>query len=517
MLKRSFLRFLAAGLLLFLLTGLLVGANQEQPKIGGTLVLVRAHDATGLDPHTVTAHVSHRVFELVYNTLVGLDSDLKVVPELAKLWEISDDGLQYTFYLYQGAKFHNRQELTSEDVKFTFQRILDPETGAVARSFFTDVEKITTPDDYTVVFKLSRPNAAFLVNLTAPNASIVSKQVATMGDLRKPENAIGTGAFKLTEWKPDEYMSLEKNTDFFIEGKPYLDEILIKIIPEEASILATLRAKEADFALLEDPIVAKATRQVSGVKLDSVPSLRYHLLFVNTSREPLDNQKVRQAISYAIGRQDLINTAVFGEGVPAGPIPPSMKLWALPTTEYPCYTSDVEKARQLLAEAGYPQGFETTILVPLGEPVTGAAEAQFIKAQLKEIGIKAELEITEFGIYVERWCDADLDLAIGLNAGAPDPDFYLYRYFHSTGSLQFITGDWNTPRLDDLLDQGRVESDLAQRQEIYAEAQRILVEGSPFIWTFVGFEYFAGQDYVKGFTPLATGSIEYLRDAWLDK
>ncbi len=510
-------RFLVVSLMLLLLAGALVGANQEQSKAGGTLVLARAHDATGLDPHTVTAHVSHRVFELVYNTLVALDGDLKVVPDLAESWDISDDGLQYKFYLHRGVKFHEGQKLTSEDVKFTFERILDPETGAVARSFFTDVAEITTPDDYTVVFKLSRPNAAFLVNLTSPNASIVSKQVATTRDLRKTENAIGTGPFKLAEWKPDEYMSLEKNEDFFIEDKPYLDEVLVKIIPEEASIVAALRAEEADFALLEDPIVAKATRQVPGVALMPVPSLRYHLLFVNSARKPLDSQKVRQAISCAISRQDLIDTAVFGEGVPTGPIPPSMKLWALPVSEYPCYNRDVEKARQLLAEAGYPQGFETTILVPLGEPVTGAAEAQFVKAQLEEVGIDVELEITEFGIYVERWLDADLDLAIGLNAGAPDPDFYLYRYFHSSGSLQFIHGYWNTPRLDELLDQGRIESDLAKRQEMYAEAQRILVEGSPFIWTFVGFEYFAGQDYVKGFTPLATGSIAYLKDTWLSK
>jgi peptide/nickel transport system substrate-binding protein len=513
MLKRS----LVASLIVLLLVGVLIGAYQEEPKVGGTLVLARAHDATGLDPHTVTAHVSHRVFELVYDTLVTLDSDLGVIPKLAKSWDISADGLQYTFHLHQGVKFHNGQELTSEDVKFTFERILNPETGSPVRSFFIDIEEISTPAPYTIIFKLSRPNAAFLVNLTAPNASIVSKEVATTRDLRKPENAIGTGPFKLAEWKPDEYMILERNKDYFIKEKPYVDKILIKIIPEEASILAALRAKEVDFALLEDPIVAKAARGVPGVTVMSVPSLRYHLLFVNTAREPLNNQKVRQAISCAISRQELINTAVLGEGVPTGPIPPSLKLWALPITEYPCYTRDLGKARQLLAEAGYPNGFKTTILVPLGEPVTGPAEAQFIKAQLAEVGIDAELEITEFGIYVERWLKADLNLAIGLNAGAPDPDFYLYRYFHSTGALQFVIGYWNTPRLDELLDQGRVESDLAKRQEIYAEAQRILVEGAPFIWTFVGFEYFVGQDYVKGFTPIATGSIEYLRDTWLSK
>jgi len=118
-------------------------------------------------------------------------------------------------------------------------------------------------------------------------------------------------------------------------------------------------------------------------------------------------------------------------------------------------TSDLELARKLLAEAGYGDGFSVSLLVPLGEPATAVAEGQYIKSQLEEIGIDVKLDVVEFGIYVDRWLKADLDLAIGLNAGRPDPDFYLYRYFHSTGSLQFVIGHWNDPRLDELLDQGR--------------------------------------------------------------
>lgn len=488
-----------------------------EPRAGGTLVLARSHDVTGLDPHKVPAHVSHRIFELIYNTLVGLNDQLLPIPELAQSWEVSSDGTEYVFHLRPGVKFHNGEEMTSEDVKFTFERILDEATGAIARSFFTDVKEVNAPDKYTVVFSLKRPCGPFLIYLADPNASIVSKRVALEADLNKVEGAIGTGPFRLTEWKPDEEMVLEKNLDYFETGKPYLDKIVIKIIPDEFSIVAALRAKTVDMALIETPAAAIALRGIPYINVMSVPSLRYHLIFVNTSRGPLKDVRVRQAISSAIDRVGMVNTAALGEGIVAGPIPPSLSFWAVPTDELPFYKRDLDLARRLLAEAGYKEGFSINLLVPLGEPATGVAEAQYIKAQLNEIGIDLKLDIVEFGIYVDRWLKADFDLAIGLNAGKPDPDFYFYRYFHSTGSLQFVIGFWNDPYLDNLLDKGRVETDLNKRRAIYAEAQRVLAEACPFIWTYVSFEYFVAQDYVKGFVPLATGAIDYLKDVWLEK
>lgn len=493
----------------------LVAIGGEVPEYGGKLILARTQDVVGLDPHTATAHASHRVFELVYNRLVGLDKDLLPIPELAQSWVISEDGKEYTFYLRQNVKFHNGANFTSADVKASIERILDEKTGSPVRSYFVEIQEIITPDPHIVVFKLKRPLASMLIYFSLPNASIISKDLVN-ADLNKPENVIGTGPFKLIEWVPDQYMRLKKNEAYFEEGKPYLDEIEIRIIPEESSIVAALRTGEVHFALIENPVTAITIRGIPGVQLSAIPSLRYHLVFINTSRGPLNDVRVRQAISLAIDRQTLIDVAAMGEGVVCGPIPPSNPYWAVPVTELFGYKRDVEQAKLLLKEAGYPNGFKVKLMAPIGEPATAIAEAQFIKAQLREIGIEVEVEPVEFGVYIDRWLKADLDMCMGVNAGAPDPDFYLYRYFHSTGPLQFVIGYWNNPRLDLLLDQGRQEVDLAKRRAIYAEAQKILAQEVPFIWLFSGYEYFAYVDSVKGFVPLSTGSIEYMKNVWLD-
>lgn len=485
-----------------------------QPPV--ILVVGRTAEAAGLDPHSVPAHSSWRVFELIYNTVVTLDEDLAVVPELAESWEIKDGGKQYVFHLRPGIRFHNGDELTAQDVKFTFERILDPDTGAIARSLFVGITSIDTPDDYTVIFTLDGVNAAFLSNLTNANASIVSKKVMEGAKVVTLENSIGTGPFKLVEWIPDNYMLLQRHTNFFIKGKPLLDGIKLVVIPSEEALLAALRTKEVDLAIIEDPKTALAARGEEDLQVLSTPSIRYNLLFINGSREPFDDARVRQAISCAIDRQAIIDAAAFGEGVITGPFPPSLKLYALPVTEFPCYERDLEKAKELLQEAGYPEGFAFTMMTQVVEPASAPAIAEAVQRQLKEIGIDMDIELQEWGVWVERWKVPDFDMCPGLNSGSPDPDYYYYRYMHTGEGLNFVTS-YSSPVVDELLEEGRATTDLAKRQEIYGQLQRELVKDSPFIWLYVGYEYRVLQPYVKGYTAMANASIQYLRDTWLEK
>ncbi|TMB97514.1 MAG: ABC transporter substrate-binding protein, partial [Chloroflexi bacterium] len=295
------------------------------PKTGGTLILARAGEVTNLDPHKVPAFTSARVFELVYSYLMRLDEGLGVQPDLAdSMPTTSSDGKTVTVKIRSGVKFHNGDPLTSADVKYTFDRILDTKTAAVARSFFTDVDTITTPDPTTVVFNLKNPNAALIAYMAHPNTGIVSKKIGDANaDLSKKETAIGSGPFKLAEWVPDNFMRFEKNKDYYVAGQPYLDGIRINVVPDESGLTAALRTKAADMAIITDAKVARTLRSESGVTLDAKPSLSYNLLFVNTKRKPFDNIKVRQAIAYAIDRKAIIDAVAFGEGEITGPIAPA--------------------------------------------------------------------------------------------------------------------------------------------------------------------------------------------------
>src|SRR5438270_394234 len=252
-----------------------------QPKRGGTLLLARSGEVTNLDPHKVPAFTSARVFELVYSYLMRLDENLGVQPDLAaSMPRTSPDGKRVTVELRTGVKFHNGDPLTSADVKYTFERILDPKNAAVARSFFSDVDTITAPDDATVVFNLTNPNAALIAYMAHPNTGIVSKKVGEANaDLSKKETAIGSGPFKLVEWVPDNYMRFEANKDYYVSGQPYLDGIRINVVPDESGLAAALRTKTADMAIITNAQVARTLRSESGVtltvKIDTVEFTQY--------------------------------------------------------------------------------------------------------------------------------------------------------------------------------------------------------------------------------------------------
>ncbi len=505
----------SAGLLLIAGSGAFSQAPSPA-KRGGILILARQGEATNLDPHKVPAFTSHRVFELVYSTLTRLGPDGSVQPDLAESWTIAPDGRQVTLRL-RPAKFHNGEPLTSADVKFTYERILKPETKAVARAFFTDIDHVDAADPRTAVFHLKQPNVALLTYMAHPNASVVSAKVtqAAQDDLSRKESAVGSGPFRLVEWAPDNFMRFEAFRDFYVQGQPYLDGVRINIVPDEAGLVAALRTKAADMALIADARVAQTLARETGLTVDAKPSLNYHLLFLNTKRKPLDNVKVRQAIAYAIDRKQIIDTVALGSGDPTGPIPPALPQYALPTSEYELYKRDVGKAKQLLQEAGVGP-VALTILTQTTEPVYAKDIAQIVQQQLGEAGITVTIELLEFGQWVQRWLKADFDVAPGLNNGQPDPDFYLFRYFTNDGNLNFVTS-YQNDQSSDAVKRARTLTDVAKRRELYAIAQRELVNGVPFVWLYVGRDYVGLQSATKGFVHLPTGSIVSLRQTWLDR
>lgn len=465
---------------------------------GNTLIMARAADTTGLDPHTQTAFASLRLLELVYEPLVTLDANLNIVPALAESWTFADDAMTLTMNLRQGVKFHDGSDFTAADVVASFNRILNEETGAAARANYLSIASMDTPDDYTVVFNLSVADVPLLAAMASVNASIVPSEVIESGDFAA--SAIGTGPFVLDEWIPEEVTRLSANAEWWGEG-PFVDGIEMRVIPDEASILAALRAGEIDFALLNDPLVATLLNGDSSITLNAVPALAYHVFQLNPSRAPMDNLAVRQAMSCAIDRQEVLDTASLGEGTVTGPL--TIPAYQVDTSGFFCYQKDLDRARELMAGV---EPFTIKAIVANAEPPTALSEAQSIQAQLAEIGITLEIEPLELSVYVDRWLAGDFDSAIALNGGRPDPYTMYARYWTSAGNLQVVT-NYIDETLDSLMAAGRAEPSFENRLEIFTQFQQHLTEVSPWIWLYNGFEYTAHQPYVVGFEPNPTDSL----------
>lgn len=497
MFKLKPFRYILTFALLFVLV---VGVSAAQDT-SNTLIMARAADTTGLDPHTQTAFASFRLLELIYEPLVNLDADLNIVPALAESWAFNEDATMLTMKLREGVTFHDGSAFTSEDVKASFERILNEETGAAARANYTSIESIDTPDDYTVVFNLSEPDVPLLAALATVNAAIVPSEMVAEGDFSS--KAIGTGPFILDQWIPEETTMLRANADWWGDG-PYVDGVEMRVIPDEASILAALRAGEIDFGLFNDPLIATLLIGDDTVILNRVPAIAYHVLQLNASRPPMDQLEVRQAMSCAIDRQEVLDIASLGEGTVTGPL--TIPAYHVDTSEFFCYEKDLEKARELLAQAGLSDGFTIKVIASNNEPPTSLSEAQSIQAQLAEIGITVEIEPMELSVYVDRWLAGDFDAAVAQNGGRPDPYTMYARYWTKNGNLQHVA-QYIDDTLDSLMAQGKVETDTEARYEIFKQFQQHLVEMAPWIWLYNGFEYTAQQPYVKDFVPTPTDSL----------
>jgi peptide/nickel transport system substrate-binding protein len=479
---------------------------------GGTFVVARTADIDKLDPHVATAFGTFQTLGLVYETLTDTDDQLEVVPSLAEEFEYSEDGRTLTFTLREGVTFHDGSELDSADVVASINRILDEKTGAVARTNFLSIKKVTASDPLTVTLQLSQPDATLPAALATVNAAIAPEEAIESGDIAK--KPVGTGPFEFGEWKQGESVTLEAGSDYWAEG-PFVDQVDFRVVPEESSILSGMQADQFQLGLLTDPQVATQVTEGSGLTLQKEPALAYHALMLNGQRSPLDKLQVRQAIACAIDRQEIIDSAALGEGEVTGPIT-SPSYESDPEAGLPCEPPDPETAKQLLDEAGFGDGFSLETIVMTGGYSTAVDESQSLKAQLAEIGVELQTTNLEVSVYVERWLAADFDAAVALNGGVSDPYLMYGRYFTSDGSLKGPAG-LSSPELNRLLEEGREETDEPQRQEIFERFSQELLELSPWAWIFNGYEYGLVSSRVEGYKADPGGSLDSIATVRLRK
>jgi peptide/nickel transport system substrate-binding protein len=374
----------------------------------------------------------------------------------------------------------------------------------VARSTLEAVEAVEAPDEHTVVVELSTPDAGLIAGLASVNLAILSAD-DTEETLSSQPN--GTGPFAFGGRQPGESLTLIANDDFW-GGRPHLDEIEIRIIPDETSIVSALQSGNVQFAVFDDPLMAQSA-EGSGMNVDSTPQLSYHALQLRADQEPTDDVNVRLAIACAIDRQEVLDTAALGEGEVVGPI--TSPAYLSDPNDRPCPERDVDQARRYLADSEHPDGVTLKTIVMQDGYATAVNEAQSMQAQLAEAGIELDIEPLESGAYVDRWVDADFDAAVALNGGRPDPDGMYGRYFTSGGNLNHVAG-YSSPELDDLFARGKASTDPDERRAIYQEVSRELEENAAWVWLFSSYTYTVTTPEVSGFVPMADGSLRFLRE-----
>jgi peptide/nickel transport system substrate-binding protein len=478
--------------------------KQEVKKVDQTLLIANDQEPAGLDPHKVPAHSSIRIYEKVYDSLLRLDENMDLQSELALEWDQPDD-VTYVFTLREGVQFHNGREMTAEDVKYSFERIMNPDTASIAKSYFSKVESIEVVNPYTVKFTLSEPFAPFLSYIASVNAAIVPQEVVTENeDLMQV--AVGTGPFKFVEWKPDNHVKLVKNENYFIEGQPKLDGVTYLTMKDESSRLAAIRTGEVHLTTLSSQSIPLVEKNAD-LEISSYQSSEYSYLGFNMTKEPFNNQKVRQAFSLAVNRQEIADIVWKGDAVISGAVPPSLGKWAIDVKKEEMYQQNIEKAKQLLDEAGYPNGFETVISTASTYPDM-IETAQLLQEQLKAIGIDASIEQLEWGKYVDAWIHGDHQMLVGRNGAGTDPDRALGFFFATEGSAN-VWG-FSNDQYDELIEQGRTTIDESERVAIYHNAQKQLIDLSPNLFFVSPEKFFVVRNTIEGFNPTPNDPENFL-------
>lgn len=468
-------------------------AESGEPVAGGTLRAAFQNDWAGLDPHVVSSYSSYQILNNVLEGLTFYDDDMNLIPVLAESWEQSEDGLTWTFKLRQGVLFSNGREMTADDVVWSFQRLIDPATGGGNAARVGPPEtQIEAIDDYTVAITHPEPFGIFPQSLGFDKSTGIMAPESLEGDgiITTP---IGTGPFQITEVEGTTRLLLERNENYWQEGLPYLDAVEITAIPDDTVRETALRGGEVDWILAIAPQNFDSLVEDPDVTVQTAPQLSYDYIGINLTREPFTDVRVRQAIAMALDREQLCEAGFFGlcEAV-QGPVG-SGSPWFF---DYAPYGQDIEQAKQLLAEAGYPDGFEMELLptVQYGETVRSA---QVLQQQLAAIGIEATINAPEWSEWLELEGNFNYDAYICSWNGLIDADQY-YFLQHRTGQVFNFTG-YSNEAFDALVDEGRSMSDFDERYAIYEQANQTLVDEAPYIYMYNKEEVRAYAPYVQGF------------------
>ncbi len=499
-------------------------------RIPGFLYLRLSSDITTLDPATIVDVAGGSVAAKIFNGIVRFGDDSKVIPDLAESFSISKNGKTYTFHLRKGVRFHNGRELRAIDVKYSFKRVLDPESKSSrtwlfdrisgAREFMNgkarDVSGIRLLDDYTITIELTEPFGPFLNLLAMPSAYIVPKEEVEKKGIEFSSNPIGTGPFKIKAWKRGRELVLVANEDYFAD-RPRIKGIVYRIIPEELTTIAEFESGNLDVMGVPSTEFRRYSESEKWRGLiKQGPGLNTFYLGLNCQKAPFNDKRVRQALNYAVDRERILKTIMEGRGDLAnGPIPPFL-IKNPPESPFPkggldqipplakggeggfSYRYNPTKARALLKEAGYDNRLKFKIYQSADLETADIMEV--VQQYLRDVGVEAEIVQLEWSAFKEAINKGEADsFWLSWKADYPDPENFLFPVFHSSNwGAAGNRARFKDPETDRLIEEAQREPDEEKRKSLYLEAEKRVMEEAPWLFFWHKSEYIIHQPWLKG-------------------
>jgi peptide/nickel transport system substrate-binding protein len=498
-------------------------SHGAEAKRGGILRFGVSKNLTTLNPFVRIQDVDYWIRSLVYEGILAHDRNLDPTPALASSWTISPDGTTYTFRLHPGIRFHNGKPVTPADIKWSIEYVQEPKNGAFGRADLSVVKQVEIEEPDRVRIRLQYPLAPFLSIVGGIHAfPIVAKESLQVGEEKRETLPPGSGPFRFVSWKPAQELRVQRFEDYWQKGLPYLEEVRFLILIDETSRFNAVRVGDLEIAerIPSEQVKRIQEGKITGIGLAFAQASQHPRMGINHCRPPFNNLKIRQAFAYALDKQEVVDGAYWGLGIPTNQKIFRGTKWFV--SEVPDRKQDVARARALLAESGYPDGLKVTVA---GFP--GSEKGlQVIQSQVKKAGIELAILIRDFPAHIAALNKAEFEISMSGGGTSSDPDLTYYPYYRTPPPDRRQLGGRTQPcysnaRVDQLLEDARRMTDFRERRQMYKEVIQILQEEVADLPIAFVPNVFGFQTHVRDFEPAIRGTFLYgnggVLRTWIDK